>query len=203
MTYTEYDLFDLWRVLPRIPRNHDFKGIPLTVLDELGWRWDMSGHHHMGSGYFIPYFDHTRLHVPFAQVRHAKTEKQRFSFLPNAKQTVYGKWNLTKGNSKLFVVEGTSDAAVLEYCMIPWLAMPSASSGALMTELAIFCKANGIELVYGGDNDDAGDMLRHALDDVMPYRTCQPPKEFKDWGEFFEATNQETVMQHCLTELMA
>lgn len=208
MTHTEYDLMELWKILPKIPRNHDFKGIPLEVLDDLGWRWDVSGHEGMGPGYFIPYFDHTRSHVPFAQMRHAATSDRRFTFLPGAQQTVYGKWNLVqsgteKHRQKFFVVEGTSDCAVMQHCMIPWIGLPSASSGAIMTELAKFCRANSIELIYAGDNDAAGDKLKEALDAVMPYRTWQAPKMFKDWGEFLEATSREKVSEYCLPELFA
>lgn len=191
--YKTYDLMHEWEQLPQIPRDHKFKTIPLEVLDELGWRWD-----EYKKSYFIPYFDRNRNHIPFGQWRHLQGER-RFTFLPEAKPIAYGLWNLD--NSTLFVVEGASDCAVLEYAAVPWLGMPSAASGTLMQGLAHYCKKNAIQLVYAGDNDAAGDKLREALDEIMPYRVCQPPKKYKDWGDFLLATDIETVQNYCFKEL--
>ena len=191
--YKTYNLYHEWENMPLIPRDHQFKTIPLDVLDSLGWRWD-----EYRNSYFIPYFDRSRNFVPFAQWRHLQGDR-RFSFLPDAKPIVYGMWNID--NPILFVVEGTSDCAVLEYCAVPWLGMPSAASTALMRNLAHYCKKNAIQVVYAGDNDIAGDKLREALEDVMSYRECQPPKEYKDWGDFLVATDMETVQDYCFREL--
>lgn len=192
--YVKYDLMEEWEKMPFIPRNHQFKNIPLETLDELGWRWDEAK-----NSYFIPYFSSSKRSIPFAQWRHLSGDR-RFTFLKDAKPTVYGTWNLFLAK-KLFVVEGTSDAAVLDYCAVPWIALPSASSGELMKQMALYCKKNGIELVYAGDNDDAGDKLRDALDEVMSYRVCQPPKEFKDWGDFFVAEGMLAITNYTLPEL--
>ncbi len=196
--YEKFDLFDLWGTLPPIARGDVFKKIPLEVLDELGWRWT-DGCHGMASGYFIPYFNHTKDSVPFAQVRHL-TGERRFTMLPRAEACVYGKWNISPGE-RLFVVEGCSDAAVLEYAMIPWVAMPSASSGPLLKKLAAVCLKNDIGLIYAGDNDDAGNKLRDVLDEICPYRTKQPPKDYKDWGDFLQDTDIQTVSDYCWEEL--
>ena len=194
MKYTEYEQRDKWLAMPLIPRDHHFKGIPLEVLDGLGWRWLP-----LENSYYIPYFDATKHYIPFSQKRHLAGER-RFSFLINAKPIAYGLWNLD--NTKLFLVEGASDSAVLEYCGVPWIAMPSASSGALAIALAGFCDKNGIELIFSGDNDSAGLKLAEALDEAgFGYRVCQPPKEYKDWGEFFEATDAETIQDYCFNEL--
>jgi hypothetical protein len=87
---------------------------------------------------------------------------------------------------------------VLDYCAVPWIALPSAASGELMKSMATYCKENGIELVYAGDNDDAGNKLREALDSVMPYRVKQPPTKYKDWGEFFEAEGNPWLLNTVL-----
>jgi hypothetical protein len=191
--YQEFNLFPDWEKMPLIPRDHNFKGVPLDELDELGWRWDAAK-----NSYFIPYFDRSKQFIPFAQWRHL-TGDRRFTFLKDAKPIAYGMWNLDE--RILFVVEGTSDFAVLNYCMIPAIAMPSASSGTIMKGLAGFCKQNGITIVYAGDNDSAGDKLREALDEVVAYRVKQPPKKYKDWGDFFVAESQDAVHEWCRPEI--
>lgn len=191
--YIAVDLMEYWESLPEIPQDHVFKGIPIDILHDLGWRYDDQNHR-----YFIPYFSASRESIPFAQWRNLG-DGPRFNFWKDAKPTCYGTWNLD--NHKLFVCEGASDAAVLAYCAIPWIALPSAASGELMKAMAGYCKENDIELVYAGDNDEAGNKLREALDSVMSYRVKQPPTKYKDWGEFFEAEGQEAVTNYCFTEL--
>lgn len=193
VNYQDFDLYYEWLNLPSIPRDHDFKGIPLDMLDKIGWRWT-DGELGMGAGYFIPYFDQKMQEVPFAQVRHLEGER-RFTFLKDARPNIYGAWNLGKSN-RLFVVEGASDFATLAYIGIPSVAMPSASSAELMRELGLYANEQGIRLIYAGDNDEAGDKLRETLDSVAHYRLCQPPKEYKDWGDFFAAEGYEAVSDH-------
>lgn len=191
--YVAVDLIDLVESMDKIPDDHVFKGIPIEVLNDLGWRFDKENNR-----YFIPYWSATKTSVPFGQWRNLGTGP-RFNFWKDAKPTCYGTWNLD--NHKLFVVEGTSDAAVLEYCAVPWIALPSAASGELMKKMAAHCKAEGIELIYAGDNDEAGDKLKEALDTVMPYRLKQPRNPYKDWGEMFEAEGQQSVTDYCFAEL--
>lgn len=190
--YRTFDLYDEWSRMEPIPRDHIFKGIPLTILDHMGWRYDRGD-------YFIPYFNERRDAIPFGQWRHLSGER-RFTFLKDAKPTVYGKWNLKPGGT-YFVVEGASDCAVLEYAGIPWVGMPSASSGELMKKLADWALANDVNIRYAGDNDMAGDKLREALDEVMNYRVKQPPSEFKDWGEFLGGRGRDAVREYCRPEL--
>lgn len=191
--YVAIDLIDLVNSMDKIPEDHEFKGIPIEVLNDLGWRFDKENNR-----YFIPYWSASKTSVPFGQWRNL-TGSTRFNFWKDAKPTCYGTWNLD--NHKLFVVEGTSDAAVLEYCMVPWIALPSAASGELMKKMAAHCKAEGIELIYAGDNDAAGDKLKEALDTVMSYRIKQPRTPYKDWGEMFEAEGQQSVTDYCFAEL--
>ena len=182
-----------WKVLPLIPRDHQFKTIPLEVLDNLGWRWT-SGELGMGHGYFIPYFNMDQTTIPFAQVRHLSGER-RFTFLKDAEPIAYGLWNLDNG--KLFLVEGPSDGAALDYCGIPWIAMPSASSTQIASKLAQYAYKQNIEIVYAGDNDEAGEQLREALDGYISYRVHQPPGDYKDWGDFLVGEGLETVTNYC------
>lgn len=194
--YKEFNLYYEWLNLPPIPRDHKFKGIPLKVLDELGWRYT-NGDLGMGVGYFIPYFDQTKgenEEIPFAQVRHLEGP-QRFTFLKDARPNIYGAWNLPK-SKRIFVVEGASDCAVLQYVGIPWVGLPSASSASLMHALGMHANEHGIRLIYAGDNDEAGNKLREALDAVAHYRICQPPKAYKDWGDFFVAEGYEAVSDY-------
>lgn len=194
VNYKIYDLMAEWKQMAMIPRDHKFKTIPLEILDDLGWRWLPDMH-----SYFIPYFSASKRAIPFAQYRHLRGDR-RFTMLKDAKPTCYGTWNLD--NPKLFIVEGTSDSAVLEYCSVPWIGVPSAASSELIKSMSMYCQENGLELTYAGDNDSAGDKLREALDEIgIGYRVKQPPKEYKDWGDYLEATNMETVQNYCFKEL--
>lgn len=192
--YKTYNLMDEWRTMPLIPRDHVFKKIPLEILDSLGWRWDAKL-----QSYFIPYFSRSKDTIPFAQWRHLVGDR-RFTFLKEARPTCYGTWNLLPGE-KIFVVEGTSDCAVLEYCGVPWIGLPSAASGALLKAMAGFCIENDISIVYAGDNDSAGSKLLQALDEVATYRRRQPPKQYKDYGDFFVAEGFDAVVDWCYKEL--
>lgn len=193
--YKTYDLMDYWKELPLIPRDHVFKGIDLEILDSLGWRFVPDKNQ-----YFIPYFSASKKSIPFGQYRNlGKDPQPRFIFLKDAKPTCYGTWNLD--NDVLFVCEGASDAAVLDFVAVPWIALPSANAVELMKSMAQYCKDKGIRLVYAGDNDKAGDRLKEALDEVMPYRCKQPPTKYKDWGDFFEAEGHEAVNDYCMREL--
>lgn len=193
--YETFELIEEHGRLPLIPRDHVFKGLPLEVLDDLGWRWDEAK-----SSYFIPYFNETKTSIPFAQWRHLHGER-RFTFLAGARPTLYGKWNIPAA-TRLFIVEGSSDGAVLQFCGAPFVSAPSASSGSLLQNFARHAKALGIGLIFAGDNDRAGDALRVALDDAhAPYRVCQPPSPFKDWGEMFEALGRDAVAGRLLPYL--
>lgn len=193
--YIAVDLMDFWQSLPEIPEDHHFKGIDIYVLNTLGWRYDA-----VNERYFIPYFSRSKESIPFAQWRNLR-DGPRFNFWKDAKPTMYGTWNLEPSNSPLFLVEGTSDAAVLDFCAVPWVAAPSAASGELVKSMAAWCKTNGIQLVYAGDNDAAGDKLKEALDSVMSYRVKQPPAKYKDWGDFLEAEGAVAVQEYCFEEL--
>lgn len=193
--YQQYDLLEYWESLLPLSREMNFKGIPLEILDDLGWRLaDYKG----VPSIFIPYWNEDRTAIPFGQYRHLEGDR-RFTFLQEAEPTVYGKWNFD--NPRLFVVEGASDAAVLDYLAVPWIAMPSASSGELMKRVAVWCGQNGVELVYAGDNDAAGDKLKAALDEVTFYRVCQPPKKYKDWGDFFVAEGFDKCLEWVIPEM--
>jgi hypothetical protein len=193
-SYKVYDQYAEWEKMPLIPRDHQFKGLPLEVLDDMGWRWVEDQ-----QSYYIPYFNTSRTQIPFAQWRHL-TGERRFTFLKDAKPIAYGLWNL-EDNPILFVVEGASDAAVLEHAAIPWIAMPSAASGSIIKALAEYCIVSGIKIAYAGDRDLAGDKLREALDEVCSYRVKQVPSKYKDWGEFFEAEGLIAVNEYCMVEL--
>lgn len=192
--YKKVDLMEYWKSLPEIPRDHYFKNLPLDALDELGWKWDA-----VGSRYFIPYFSRSKTSIPFAQWRNLKGDV-RFNFWKDTKPTMYGTWNLDPG-SKIFLVEGSSDLAVLNYCNVPAIAAPSAASGELVKAMATWCRDNDILIVYAGDNDAAGQKLRDALDEVAPYRVRQPREPYKDWGDMFEAEGFESVTNYCFKEL--
>ena len=193
--YKSIDLMEMWKGMEEIPEDHEFKTIPIDVLNSLGWRYDRENER-----YFIPYFDRSQKFIPFGQWRNLKSGP-RFNFWKDAKPLIYGLWNLDPSNSPLFLVEGCSDAAVMDYCAVPWVAAPSAASGELLRAMAGWCTKNGIELVYGGDNDSAGDKLKDILDETCSYRLRQPPEKYKDWGDFLVAEGVEAVQDYCFKEL--
>jgi len=141
--YKAIDLMEFWKSLPEIPEDHYFKNIPIDELNSLGWRWDAEHNR-----YFIPYFSRSKKSIPFGQWRNLQGNV-RFNFWKDAKPTMYGTWNLEPGE-KIFLVEGCSDAAVLEYCSVPWIATPSASQPELVKAMAKWAAENRVELVYAG-----------------------------------------------------
>lgn len=192
--YKTFDLMEEWKTMPAIPDDFSLHGVPGEVLQDMGWRW-------LPGSIFIPYFSRTRATIPFVQYRHL-TGERRFTMLKDAKPTCYGTWNLpTEGEKKIFVVEGTSDCAVLEYCGVPWIGMPSAASGALLAQMAAFCVDNDITIIYAGDNDVAGSKLLDTLEEVAPFRLKQVPSPYKDWGEFLEGKGLDIVRDYAQTEL--
>lgn len=193
--YKKIDLMEFWKSLPEIPADHYFKNIPIDELNGMGWRWDAEHNR-----YFIPYFSRSKTSIPFGQWRNLSDNGPRFNFWKDAKPTMYGTWNLEPGE-KIFLVEGASDAAVLEHCAIPWIATPSASQPELVKAMAKWAAENGIEIVYAGDNDAAGDKVREALDQVTSYRVRQPRQPNKDWGDMFEAEGAKSVINWCHVEL--
>lgn len=197
--YSPSQLFEIWQKLPLIPETHNLKGVPAEHLNDLGWRWTNNHIKGMGIGYFIPYFNAAKDKIPFAQTRHL-TGNRRFSMLTNAKPTIYGKWNIYP-NDPVFLVEGTSDAVVLDYCAVPAIAMPSSSSVSLLENLVKYCQEHNVRLIYAGDNDEAGDKLKDALGELMPYRNRQPPKKYKDYGEMFEKGGFDEVYNWTHPEL--
>ncbi len=200
--YKQYDLIDYWRTLDVLPDDFTLKGLPREVFDDMGWRVN-DGKVIAGVGdVFIPYFSRSKQSIPFAQVRHL-TGDRRFTFLQSAKPTCYGTFNLYPGD-KVFLVEGTSDCAVLDYCAVPWIGIPSSSSGELIKSLAKWCWANKCGIVYAGDNDEAGDKLKSVLMETMvPFRSLQPPKEYKDYAEFFEKAGFDAVVEYTRPELFS
>lgn len=194
--YVEQDQMEYWKSLPLIPRDHNFKFLPLEILDDLGWRW-LEG---MDS-YYIPYFNRPKTKIPFSQMRHLNGER-RFTFLKDAKPTLYGTWNLMPNMGKIFLVEGTSDAAVLETCGIPWIAAPSAASSALVGKMVVWAHEQGIQVVYAGDRDVAGDKLREVIDELgIPYRVKQCRDPYKDYGEMYEAEGLDSVTDYTMREI--
>lgn len=194
--YKTFDQMEYWKSLPLIPRDHNFKFLPLEVLDDLGWRWIESK-----QSYYIPYFNRPKTKIPFSQMRHLQGER-RFTFLKDAKPTLYGTWNLIENMGKIFLVEGTSDMAVLETCGIPCIAAPSAASSALVGSMVIWAHKHGIQPVYAGDNDEAGNKLLEAVENAdIPYRRKQARHPYKDWGEMYEAEGHDSVVEYCMKEL--
>lgn len=194
--YKEFDQMEYWKSLPLIPRDHNFKFLPLEILDDLGWRWVEDK-----NSYYIPYFNRPKTKIPFSQMRHLSGDR-RFTFLKDAKPTLYGTWNLMPNMGKIFLVEGTSDMAVLETCGIPCLAAPSAASGALVGKMCQWANENAVQVVYAGDRDEAGDKLMAVVDEnAKLWRRKQCREPYKDWGEMYEAEGLDAVTDYAMKEI--
>jgi hypothetical protein len=187
---------ELYKSLELIPRDHKFKGIPLQVLDDLGWRYK-------DNKYFIPYWDMNRQNVMFYQWRNLSGDV-RFNFAVGQTPVAYGSWNMAD-SGPIFIVEGCSDAATMQFAAVPWVSMPSASSSSILEALCAYTKkynnthTDKIDLIFAGDNDEAS----FKLEESMNYRFSvkRPPVEYKDWSDFMQATSVETVQEYCLGNL--
>lgn len=200
--YKVFELSALWKTLPAIPRDHQFKKIPLEHLDDLGWRYT-NQETGLGEGYFIPYFGRTKNTIPFAQVRHL-SGPVRFHFWKDAEPIVYGMWELEELQigDKVLIVEGTSDYATLSLCSQPVVAIPSASFGVMLVKLAKWLHKRGITPVYAGDNDTAGENLYQQMAHQVPHHKLTPPKQYKDWSDFYVAEGMDAVMDYCEPTIM-
>lgn len=184
------EILEEYNKLPTVPEDYELKkGLPASELNKLGWKWDSKNWR-----FLIPYYAMDKKTIKFAQWRNLKGNV-RFNFWSGGTPTMYGLWNLV-GAKEIMLVEGSSDGIVLGYCGQRWISAPSASSVALIKRFAKYCDTNGISIIYGGDNDTAGDSLMDALNGVADYIVVQPPKEYKDWGEFFEAEGREKVGEY-------
>lgn len=184
----------MWESLPPIPDSHTLHRVPAETLNYNGWRWDEKNNR-----YLIPYFKPDKKTIAFAQWRNL-AGTTRFNFWKDARPILYGAWNI-EPNEPIFLVEGTSDGMVMDFCAVPWLAVPSASSGELIRKIAPWLKAHNVEVIFAGDNDVAGNKIRDVLDEVLYYRVRQPKAPYKDWGEMLEAEDFEVVSDYCLSFL--
>lgn len=209
--YVIRDYKNVWEKLPKISTKltEPLKGVlPLSTLDDLGWRWIENGPYGLGTGVFIPYWggDFDVSHeesvyperLPFCQVRHLDGPI-RFNFPKDAEPKLYGSWMLSmakEDNLPIFLCEGTSDWVTLWEVCVPAVALPSSSATDMLTRVAQWCEDNGVAIVYAGDNDNAGDKLRQALDDgSFSYKMCQPPSKYNDWTDFLIAEGAEAVLE--------
>lgn len=188
------DYFDYWLSLE--PLDEGIKGIPARHLNSLGWR-KIESNNQLGTkgGIFIPYFTVGRDKILFYQVRHSEGSR-RFTFTPGVTPIANGYESIPEMGKFLPFTEGASDRAVLELAGIPTVALPSASSGALLKGLASHAKANSMVAVACTDNDIAGDRLLSALDGVSTYIDLRPPKQYKDFGDMYEDKGIQAVRQH-------
>lgn len=187
------DYFDYWLALE--PLEEGIKGLPARHLNSLGWRKLPNGNPlGVSGGIFIPYFSKGRDSIYFFQVRHLEGDR-RFSFPPGQNPIANGFESLPRAKRYLAFTEGASDRAVLEFAGVPTLAIPSASSFAILEGMAKYAKEGGLVLVACTDVDTAGDNLLHHLASHAAYIDMRPPKPYKDYGEMFEAVGIEPIKE--------
>lgn len=189
----ECDYYDYWLTLE--PLDAGVRDLPKTLLLQLGWR-KLPDNNDLGlpAGIFIPAWDANRSHIPFCQVRHPAGADRRFSFPSGAKPMVFGFESLSRMGKYVPFTEGNSDRATLELAGIPALAIPSAANGALLTNMARWCRKNGKIPVACSDNDKAGSKLLKSLDGVTPYIDMRP-LGFKDYNEMYRIKGLAAVKE--------
>lgn len=184
------DWTDLWLSLDTL--QSPVKGVDHNVLNKYGWRW-FPGGFGVPAGVFIPYFNEDRSRVEFFQVRHEPGNKRRFTFAPGCTPTLYGRECIKESGKYLCFTEGSRDSVILRMCGIPAVALPSASSGHLLRELAGLCVERRTILVAVSDRDDAGDKLLDNLD--IPYLDMRTPVG-KDVGDFYAEKGLDEVAKY-------
>lgn len=183
----------LWLDLDPIPHDMNIKGVPAVELNKRGWRMYDGGIHK--PGIFIPYFDTTREHVVFYQIRHLEGD-QRFTFPTGARQVAYGLEQLPKCEKFLCFTEGSRDSVILGMAGVPAVALPSSNSKDILAGLLDYAKQNSLTPVAICDRDEAGEKLlqsctRLVLDARSPYG--------KDVGDFLEQRGLEEIKNYYAT----
>lgn len=185
------DFTEMWLELEPLPNDLDIKGVPAIELNKRGWRW-FEGNNVVKKGVFIPYFNTTRDHVYFYQVRHLEGER-RFTFAPGITPMCYGMENLPLCDKFLAYTEGSRDAVILGMAGVPAVALPSCSSDKLLQGLCDYCLANSLTLLAICDKDAAGDKLVKSL-------TCAAfdmrTPVGKDVGDFLEQKGLQAVKDY-------
>lgn len=181
------DFTELWMGLE--PISTEVKGVPASVLRKLGWK-EYPGGGGYAPGILIPYFNTKRDKVIFFQLRHPEGYSRRFTFARGVHPMCYGLECLPKCTRFLLATEGSRDSVILRWAGCPAVALPSASSGAILKRMCDYCKKNNLILVWVGDNDEAGERLMSNIN--IPYIDARP-SEGKDIGELFNIKGIEGV----------
>lgn len=188
-SYDTGDFTELWMGLE--PTQQDIKGVPAALFRKAGWK-EWPGDNRYATGIFIPYFDAKRERVLFFQIRHPDGAERRFSFPSGYSPTIFGLDALKYKHKYLLVTEGSRDSIILRGIRVPAVAMPSASSAALIRILASYCRQSGTILVWAGDNDDAGRRLQDNIN--IPYIDAHPNGS-KDIGDLYAAKGIKGVIE--------
>ena len=185
------DFTDLWLDLELLPEEGNVKGVSNKTLNKLGWRkWE--GGFGCPAGIFIPYFSPNREKVRFFQIRHTEGDR-RFTFAKGCSPICYGLEVLPKCKDYLCFTEGSRDSVILRMCGVPAVAIPSASSGAMLKRMEKYCEKHNLTLVCVGDRDEAGDKLIQNIDGF--YIDARTPVG-KDIGDFYEQKGLEEVKKY-------
>lgn len=183
--------YDEWLELE--PLTEGIKGLPVSVLNSLGWR-KLPVQNNFGTppGIFIPYFTVNKQRIPFYQVRHFEGDR-RFTFAKGSSPVCYNYPALNREGNYLAVVEGPSDAAVLSYAGVRVVAIPSASMGRMVKSMEEWAKPHNQIIAWCGDRDSAGTRLMSNLSHA--YIDLRPPEPYKDYGDLYEAKGIKAVRE--------
>lgn len=184
------DFTDLWLELE--PLDRDVKGIPAAVLNAFGWRLWPDNYFGIAGGAFIPYFDTKRERVLFYQIRHFEGER-RFTFCRGCSPICYGLECLNSMDKFLVFTEGSRDSIILRMAGIPAIALPSASSGAMLKRMGRYATEHGLILVSVSDRDVAGDKLLSNI--PGPFIDMRTPIG-KDVGDFYAEKGLDEVKKY-------
>ena len=185
------DFTDLWLELD--PLEENIKGIPARVLNAFGWRNWPDNYFGIPGGAFIPYFNQDRSKVLFYQIRHPAGRERRFTFARGCTPTCYGLECLNSMGKFLVFTEGSRDSIILRMAGIPAIALPSASSGAMLKRMGSYATEHGLILTAVSDRDEAGDRLLSSID--VPFIDMRTPIG-KDVGDFYAEKGLDEVKKY-------
>lgn len=187
---SDADFTDLWLELS--PLTEPIKGIPPEVLNAFGWRLWPDNYFGLQGGAFIPYFNPSKTKVRFYQIRHLEGDR-RFTFARNCQPICYGLECLKDCRKFLVFTEGSRDSIILRMAGIPAIALPSASSGAMLKRMGRYATEHGLILVSVSDRDVAGDKLLSNI--PGPFIDMRTPIG-KDVGDFYAEKGLDEVKKY-------
>ena len=163
-------------------------GLPLDFLERLGWRATKTG-----TAVAVPYRD-TEGAFLYSKLRVSVSGSPKYKFPIGTQQVAYGLQHLRRfrqrGDTRLFLVEGETDAATLWHHKLPALGIPG--SGAVNGTLRPIYLKGFQEVIAVRENDEAGAKFAQRVGEVCEeggveatVKILQLPEGTKDANDLF------------------